>query len=358
MVPTVIAVLPEPVIGSTIRVVSTGTNRGRTKALIQVLGAVWEMQAANLSGAGLKTQQKKRRENGRCSRETWGPHGTSRAGQFVGLDSLFYQMSQALASKGLHSIRQTCERLFDLDSFPSAATGPVSREASAAVSCSFLCLVLTNHTALLKFLRGSCWEALADGHWKCSLMRYPWLVGAMKPLEVGMIRLTTAWTNWTASRVPVMGKGLLTRKLEHRGGKDIAGGSVLGLQTQDMSLIPAHMEKVSVVVHAGKPICGGRVGAPWGSLHNGNPSYGGRVGAPWGSLSTWFDLTIDSKVHPLQHMVTTQVQSAYSLGTFHPHGGLGKKSVLSLKGSAGHVRRALWIQSTGLVGTSWVLQTS
>lgn len=77
-----------------------------------------------------------------------------------------------------------------------------------------------------------------------------------------------------------------------------------------------------------------------------------------GSLSTWFDLTIDSKVHPLQHMVTTQVQTAHSLGTFHPHGGLGKKSVLSPKGSAGHVQRALWIQSTGLAGTSWVLQTS
>lgn len=77
-----------------------------------------------------------------------------------------------------------------------------------------------------------------------------------------------------------------------------------------------------------------------------------------GSLSTWFDLTIDSKVHTLQHMVTTQVQTAHSLDTFHPHGGLGKKSVLSLKGSAGHVQRALWIQSTGLAGTSWVLQTS
>lgn len=70
------------------------------------------------------------------------------------------------------------------------------------------------------------------------------------------------------------------------------------------------------------------------------------------------DLTIDSKVHPLQHMVTTQVQSAYSLGTFHPHGGLGKKSVLFPKGSAGHVRRALWIESTGQAGTSWALQTS
>lgn len=80
-----------------------------------------------------------------------------------------------------------------------------------------------------------------------------------------MIRLMTAWTNWTASRVPVIGKGLLTRKLGHRGGKDIAGGSVLGLETQDMSLIPAHMEKLSVVVHAGNPSCGGRVGVPWDS---------------------------------------------------------------------------------------------
>lgn len=76
-----------------------------------------------------------------------------------------------LGSVGLHSIRQTCERLFDFDSFPSSATDPVSWEASAAATCSSLRLVLTNHTAFLKFLRGSCWEALADGHWKRSLMR-------------------------------------------------------------------------------------------------------------------------------------------------------------------------------------------
>lgn len=29
----------------------------------------------------------------------------------------------------------------------------------------------------------------------------------MKPLLVGMILFTRAWTNWTASRVPVVGRG-------------------------------------------------------------------------------------------------------------------------------------------------------
>ena len=108
---------------------------------------------------------------------------------------------------GFYTSRQTCERLFDLDSFPRALSDLKSWSAPAAAASSSLCLDLTIHTAFLKFLRGSCCEILDEGHWKRSRMRQPCLEGAMKPLEVGMILFTTAWTNWTASSVPVGGSG-------------------------------------------------------------------------------------------------------------------------------------------------------
>lgn len=78
-----------------------------------------------------------------------------------------------------------------------------------------------------------------------------------------MIRLTTAWTNWTASRVPVMEKGRVVRKPGHRGGKDRAVGSVLSLQTQRHEFD----SQLSVVVHTGNRSAvgaesGGSLGLP------------------------------------------------------------------------------------------------
>lgn len=86
------------------------------------------------------------------------------------------QMGQAnspetRALRGFYTIRQTCERLFDLDWFPCALPDPESWSAPAAAASSPLCLDLTIHTAFLKFLRGSCCEALEEGHWNRSRMR-------------------------------------------------------------------------------------------------------------------------------------------------------------------------------------------
>lgn len=60
----------------------------------------------------------------------------------------------------------------------------------------------------------------------------------MKPLLVGMILWTIAWTNWTASRVPGMGTGQVIRKwAPERSGTAV--GSMLGLEHKGLSFIPS-----------------------------------------------------------------------------------------------------------------------